>query len=130
MLILSLLLTGMAAVGTFSSVWMSVRERNRDLALLKAVGVTPGQVTLSVLVGTVLVAVVGYAIGLPVGLIGISLLMDMVTRAMGFGPLQAPVNRLGLALLLPGVLLVSIVSAALPARRAGQVSVVQALRYE
>jgi putative ABC transport system permease protein len=130
MVILSLLLTGMAAVGTFSSVWMSVRERNRDLALLKAVGVTPGQVTLSVLVGTVLVAVVGYAIGLPVGLMGISLLMDMVTRGMGFGPLQAPVNQVGLALLLPGVLLVSIVSAALPAHRAGQVSVVQALRYE
>jgi len=130
MLILSLLLTGMAAVGTFSSVWMSVCERNRDLALLKAVGVTPGQVTLSVLVGTVLVALVGYAVGLPAGIVGIGLLMDMVTRGMGFGPLQAPVNQLGLALLLPGVLLVSIISAALPARRAGRVSVVRALRYE
>jgi putative ABC transport system permease protein len=130
MTVLSLVLGGIAVIGVFNSVWMGVQERQREFGLLKAVGMTPGQVTLSVLTGAVVMALVGYAIGLPVGLGGTHLLLNALARQMGFGPLNLPVNAPGLVLVLPGIALVALVGALLPARRAGRVSVVEMLRYE
>ncbi len=127
---LSLVLAGIAAVGTLNSVWLSVQERRRELGMLKAVGMTPHQVTLSVLVAAAGLAVVGYAVGFLVGLPGISLLMDTVARSQGFGPLRPPLDGVGLALILPAIVVVAVVGASIPAYRAGRVSVVDTLRYE
>lgn len=127
---LSLVLVGIAVVGVFNNVWTVVRERRRELALLKAVGMTPRQVTLSVLVGAGMMALIAYAVGLPVGLAGIRVLMDAMARAIGFGPLDPPLDPVGLALMLPGILLVAAAGAFLPAHRAGRTSVVDILRYE
>jgi putative ABC transport system permease protein len=127
---LSLVLVGIAVIGVFNSVWMGVRERRRELGMLKAVGMTPGQVTFSVLSEAAGTALVGYVVGLAVGLVGIRVLIDTVARAVGFGPLSPPMDGVGLALLLPGVVLVAVGGASLPAYRAGQTSVVDALRYE
>jgi len=127
---LSLVLVGIAVIGVFNSVWIGVRERRRELGMLKAVGMTPGQVTFSVLSEAVGTALVGYVLGLAVGLVGIRVLIDTVARAVGFGPLNAPTDGVGLALLLPGIVLVAVSGAFLPAYRAGRTSVVDALRYE
>jgi putative ABC transport system permease protein len=127
---LTLLMGGIAAVGVFNSVWMGVQERQQEFGMLKAVGMTPGQVTLSVLIGAVWMALIAYAIGLPVGLGGIRFLMDTVARGQGFGPLTPSVNAVGLALMLPGIVLLAAGGAFLPAYRAGRTSVVGALRYE
>jgi putative ABC transport system permease protein len=127
---LSLVLAGIAAVGTLGSVWLSVQERRREFGMLKAVGMTPHQVTLSVLVAAAGLAVVGYVVGFLVGLPGISLLIDTIARSQGFGPLRPPLDGLGLALILPAIVVVAVVGALIPAYRAGQVSVVDTLRYE
>jgi len=127
---LSLVLGGIAVVGVFNSVWMGVWERRREFGLLKAVGMTPGQVSLSVLTGAAIMALVGYAVGLPAGVGLLRLLLDGVARGIGWGPISPPVDVLGLALLLPGIVLVAVVAAFLPARRAGRVSVVEMLRHE
>lgn len=127
---LALTLGGVAAIGVFSNVWMGVQERRQELGLLKAVGMTPGQVTASVLAGVFGIAMIGYAIGLLVGVPGIRLLMDTVGRMEGMGPINPPIDRVGLALLLPGILLVAGIGALIPSRRAGKTNVVDALRYE
>ena len=105
-------------------------RRRREFGMLKAVRMTPRQVTLSVLVGAAGMALLGYVVGLPAGLGGMRLLMDTVARQQGFGPLSPPVDETGLLLLLPGIVLVAMVGALLPAQRAGRTSVVEALRYE
>jgi putative ABC transport system permease protein len=128
--VLALVLGGIATVGVLNSVWLTVQERQREFGMLKAVGMTPRQVTLSVLVGALAVALIGYVVGLPLGVAGISLLMDSVARAIGFGPLTPPLNGVVLALLLPVAVLIALVGAYIPARRAGRVSVVEMLRHE
>jgi putative ABC transport system permease protein len=120
----------LAVVGALNTAWMGVQERRRELGLLKATGMTPGQVTLSVLAGAALTGLMGYGVGLAVGLPGLHLLFDALGRAMFYGPLNASVDVLGQVLLLPGIMLLAVVAALLPARRAGRVSVIQALRYE
>ncbi|MGD9098908.1 MAG: FtsX-like permease family protein [Anaerolineae bacterium] len=127
---LSLILGGIAVLGIFNSVWMGVQERRREFGMLKAVGMTPGQVTLSVLVGAAGLALVGYVVGLPVGLVGVRLIVDTLARGVGFGPLGTSVDGVGLALLLPGIVLVALAGAFVPAHRAGRTSVVETLRYE
>jgi len=127
---LALTLGGIAAIGVFSNVWMGVQERRQEFGMLKAVGMTPGQVTVSVLVGVFGIAVIGYAIGLLVGVPGIRLLMDTVGRMEGMGPIDPPIDGIGLALLLPGIVLVAGIGALIPSRRAGKINVVDALRYE
>lgn len=129
---LSLVLGAIGVVGVFSMVWMSVQERRREFGLLKAVGMTPEQVSLSVLIGAGVLALAGYAVGVPSG-VGIqSLLMNVLGQMVGFGPNYnaPPMDWVGLVLLLPGIVLVVVIGALIPARRAGRTSVVEALRYE
>jgi putative ABC transport system permease protein len=127
---LSLVLASIAAIGILNSMWLSVQERRREFGMLKAVGMTPGQVMVSVLVAAAGLALVGYAVGILVGFPGIGLLMDAVARSRGFGPLRPPLDGWGLALILTAIVVVAVVGALIPAYRAGRVSVVDVLRYE
>jgi putative ABC transport system permease protein len=130
MALLSLVLSILAVVGVLNTAWMGVQERRRELGLLKAAGMTPGQVTLSVLAGAAGMAVMGYVAGLAIGLPTVHLLFDILGRAMFYGPLNASVDAVGQVLLFPGIVLLAVVAALLPARRAGRVSVIETLRYE
>jgi putative ABC transport system permease protein len=127
---LTLVLVGIAVVGVFNTLWMGVQERRRELALLKAVGVTPRQLALSVLAGAAAVALIGYVMGVPLGILGTQLLVDTVARSMGFGPLRFAVDGMGALLILPGTVLVALAGASIPARSAGRMGVVDSLRYE
>jgi putative ABC transport system permease protein len=127
---LSVMLGGLAAVGAFNTAWMGVQERKREFGMLKAAGMTPRQVALSVLAGMAALALAGYALGTCVGLPGVHLLFDLLGRAMGFGPLDASVDVLGQVLLLPAIVLLAALAALLPAWRAGRTSVVEVLRHE
>jgi len=128
--LLSLVLGGIAVIGAFNTAWIGVQERWREFGLLKATGMTPGQVTLSVLTGMAAMALAGYAVGVSIGLPGVHILFDLLGRGMGFGPLDASVNVLGEVLLLPGITLLAVFAAFLPAHRAGRTSVVDVLRHE
>lgn len=108
----------------------SVRMRMRELAVLRAVGASPRQVVGSVLVQAVVIGVVGSLLGVLAGL-GLVQLVSLALSSMdmemsGGIPLGATTVVIALAV---GVL-VSVVSAAIPARRAATVPPVDALRDE
>ena len=127
---ISAVLVGIAMIGVFNSAWLAIQKRQRELALLKAVGMTPGQVTHSVLIGAMVIAMLGYVIGLPVGIIGVGSLMDALARNIGFGPIYPVIDWLEVALLLPVIVLATLLGALIPARKAGRAGVVEMLRYE
>jgi putative ABC transport system permease protein len=127
---LTLILGGIAALGVLNSVWMTVQERRREFGVLKSVGMTPEQVIASVLAAVAGIAVLAYVVGLPLGLIGIRALMSTVATNIGFGPIDHWTDEVGLALLLPGVVLLALIGAFIPAYRAGRTSVIDVLHYE
>ncbi|WP_037573934.1 ABC transporter permease [Phaeacidiphilus oryzae] len=108
---------------------MLVAQRTRELALLRAVGASRRQVTRSVLFEAVLVgllsSVAGYAVG-----IGLAIGMRSVINATSGGSLpdNAPVITVGSAAvsLVIGVL-ITVLSAWLPARRAAKIPPVAAM---
>jgi putative ABC transport system permease protein len=107
---------------------MSVRERMRELALLRALGASPGQVFASVLAQAFLVGLVGGGLGVLAGAGLVRVIRWGLAAASFEFSGRAP---LGAAQVLTAVGLgaaVSVLAAALPARRAAAVPPVQAMR--
>ena len=118
-------------VGTFiiyNTFSMIVAQRNRELALLRAIGASQGQVSRSVLLEAFIVGVIGGLVGLGIGVGLAAGLKEIVGSTSGLpnGPLQVGVWAI-LAAIFVGVI-VTMVSAWVPAMRASRVSPVEAMR--
>ena len=113
-------------VNTFS---MLVAQRTREIGLMRALGSSRGQVNRSVLVEAVLLGVVGSLAGIGAGIglaIGLIKIMGVLGMHLDTANLTIKVATplIGLAV---GVV-VTVVSAMLPARRAGAISPMAAMR--
>jgi putative ABC transport system permease protein len=131
MAILSIVLMVIAAVGILNAMLLSTRERYRELGILKAIGLTPGQLVRSVIAGAVVLGALSLVLGIPLGLaLTARGLQALVDSQGGLPHFQMGVNWPALALLVPATLLVTILGAYLPARWAARTSVGTALHYE
>ncbi len=110
---------------TFS---MSVRQRMREFALLRAMGASPAQVFASILIQAAVVGLAGSALGIAAGLGLVSLLrVGFETVGMDLsGSIPLDASTVVISLLIGTV--VSVVAAALPARRAALTAPVEAMR--
>jgi putative ABC transport system permease protein len=109
---------------------MWVRQRMRELALLRAVGASPLQVFASIVLQAALVGVVGAALGLAGGL-GLVVLLRAVLAHLGMHLAgRIPVDGFTILVSVAVGTAVSVVAAAVPARRAALVPPVEALRDE
>lgn len=119
-------------VGTFliaNTFSMIVAQRTKEFALLRALGASKGQISRSVTGEAVIVGVLGSALGVVAG-VG---LVAAIKAIMGATGTPLPNSGLGLsvnAVVIPIVVgtLVTVISAWAPARRAGQVEPVEAMR--
>ncbi len=110
---------------TFS---MSVRQRMREFALLRAVGASPTQVFASILIQAAVVGLAGSALGIAAGL-GLVSLLRVAFERMGMdlsGAIPLDASTVMISLLIGTV--VAVVAAALPARRAALTAPVEAMR--
>ncbi len=129
-IVLSVLLGLLTAVGVLSSLSLSVAEERRTVGILKALGMTRGQALLTLISAAAAMAVVGYGVGAPLGVATAKALFNALARMVGLGPIPVPTDGVGLALLLPGLVVVAALGAYLPARRAARLPVVEVLREE
>jgi len=113
----------------FNTFSILVAQRSRELALLRALGASRGQVTTSVLVEAVLVGLLASVIGLGLGVAvakGLQALINSFGGALPSGSLViAP--RTVVVSVVTGVV-VTLLAALLPARRAARVPPVAAMR--
>ncbi len=65
---LALILALIAASGVFNTVVLNTREKAPDIAVLKAIGMTPRQVVAMVLASTAVLGVLGAVAGIPAGI--------------------------------------------------------------
>ena len=107
---------------------ITIAHRTRELALLRAIGATVGQVTRLVLVEALIISVIASGFGVLLG-IGMASLLRLVLDRVGFPlPGAAALTR---GTVLAGVacgVVVTLASALIPARRAGAVPAVAAMR--
>jgi len=108
-----------------------VAQRTRELALLRAIGATGGQVTRMVVLEAFIVALVSSVIGIFAG-IGLSLFLAFALSAAGLGFPDGPMTvlpRTVIVGLLVGVV-VTLVASVVPARSASRISPVAAMQAD
>ncbi|MGE0228861.1 MAG: ABC transporter permease [Dehalococcoidia bacterium] len=128
---LNAVLFGIAGINLTSNLLLAVRERRRELAILKTVGFTPRQLTIATVSGGIAVAALATLFGIPLGLIATRIMFDVLSSAAGIGTgVGALPGANWLALLLPLALFTVAVASAFPAAVAARVRVAEALRHE
>lgn len=111
-----------ALFGIANTLTLSVLERTRESALLRALGLTRGQLRLMLVVESVLMAVMGAAIGLALGVgFGWAINRSISTDDVAID-LVVPFGQLGVMLV--AAVVAAVLAAALPARRAARTSVI------
>jgi putative ABC transport system permease protein len=128
---ISALVLAVAFVNLVGTTLVSIRERQRDIGVLKTVGFTPNQIGVSVATGAAAYALMAVVIGVPAGLAASAAMHDAVGRATGSGPgFGSSPQASSLVLAAVVIVLGSIILAALAARRAARTSVAEILRAE
>jgi putative ABC transport system permease protein len=130
-----LLFTAVVLVVAFanlaSALVLAVRERSRDLGVLRSVGFTPRQVLGVSAVGAGTLALLAAVIGLPAGWLSYRALMQMVGKSAGVGPkIGANPAVLALLLLVPIAVAAAALLGSVVTRRAATAEVSELVRYE
>ncbi len=116
-----------AVLGIVNTLALSVIERTREIGLLRAIGLTRGQLRRMVTLEAVVVALLGAFLGVGLGLVfGVALQRLLVDQ--GLEQLAIPWSLLGSFLAVSVV--VGILAAVWPARRASKLDVLQAIATE
>jgi putative ABC transport system permease protein len=132
LLSLSGFLLVLVGLNVLAALTLAVRERTREIGVMKTIGFTPIDVVVSVISGALFLAAVGALIGAPLGWVFMRLLLENAFAGEGFqtGDLVQQPSLVWLGGMLVAVTLVTVAGALPPARRAVRLSVSEALRYE
>ncbi len=110
--------------GIVNTLVLSVFERTREIGMLRAVGTTRWQVRTMVTFESIVTALMGATIGIALGVVLAALLIYRVD----FLVLSWPIGSL--LLFAAAAVVVGVIAALLPARRAARLNVLEALQYE
>lgn len=116
--------------GIVNTLLISVMCRTREIGLLRAVGMTGGQVARMILIEALIIASVGAVLGVALGLAGARWPLAMhVAQVSGYWlPLYVPWVTIAIAA--GASVLIGAVASVLPSRRAARINVLEAITYE
>ncbi len=120
---LTSLLLIIVVAGLASALFVAVLDRRRELGMLRAVGMTRGQVTRSVLIEALLLI----GVGLLVGVLASTFNTVVLHKMLG---IQFGVNLMDIGIVLAFAVSVGAVAAYFPSRQAARTDVLSAMRYE
>ncbi len=133
LLVIAAVLALIGVGGVFNTLLLNTRERIRDTATLKALGMSPRQVMVMVAASAGLLALVGGAVAMPVGLSLHHLLNDVISSSAGNDTPPAAYgvfNPLELVLIPLLAVVVAVAAALIPGRWAARTNVVEVLHSE
>ena len=116
-----------AVLGIVNTLALSIIERTREVGLLRAIGVSRAQLRRMVTLESVVIAVLGAVLGVVLGIgFGIALMHSL--REEGLEVISVPVGQLVTFLVVSVV--IGVLAALLPARRAARLDVLRAIGAE
>ena len=116
--------------GIVNTLLISVMQRTREIGLLRAVGMTKGQVATMIVIESSFIALVGAVLGVLLGLAGARWPLALhVAQVAGYWlPLHVPWTTVAVAM--GAAVVIGAVASVLPARRAASLQVLEAITYE
>jgi len=124
-----LLTVALAAVGMLNAMVISVLERRREIGLLRAVGLTGGQVARMLLIEAGAFGLLGGLLGLAVG-IPLATVSARALTALSHLDLSFELAPRALSAVLAGAILVALLAVLYPALRANRLRLSTVMRYE
>jgi len=126
-----LVLTGfvVGAFGVVNTLTMNVLEQTRELGLLRIVAMTKTQVRRTIVMQALIIGGVGLPPGILLG-VGVAYVINLAMMPSFGHPVEFNMHPRMLIGTLIGALLIVLVAAIIPARRATRINVVEALHYE
>jgi len=122
-------LLAIGLVNLLTTLLLGIRERVRDFAIFKVVGLTPRQVLAAVTSGGTLLASIAVVAGIATGLPIFHALVTVTNPSDGPDLVTAP-TWWWVVLMFPATLVFTTLASVLPARRAAAIRPAEALRYE
>jgi putative ABC transport system permease protein len=113
-------------VGIINTLVLTVFERTREIGMLRAVGMTRRQVRMMIRYESIVTALMGATLGMVVGIF----LAALVTHALSSSGIVFAVPWIEIVYFVLAAILVGVLAAVIPARRAARLNVLQALQYE
>jgi len=112
--------------GIVNTLVLSVFERTREIGLSRAIGMSRRQVRATVRYESVITSIIGAALGIVVGIL---FAWVVVTKFAGQGiTFAVPGSQLVIFVIL--AVIVGVIAAILPARRAARIDILEAIHYE
>ncbi len=125
----SLLLVAVGLVNLLATLLLVTKERARDFAIFKAVGLTPRGVLGVVNAGGAALGAIAIVVGIPLGLVIFRAVMTAMSPSEGTDIIGVP-GPFALALCVPFVLAVTVLASAVPGRAAARAPAAAVLRAE
>ncbi|CAM3156429.1 ABC transporter permease [Stackebrandtia soli] len=116
-----------AIIGVVNTLTLSVLERTRELGLLRAIGMTRGQVTRMVTVESVVISLFGSLLGLGIGA-GLGIAVQQALKDDFVDVLAMPWGTM--AFYLVAAVVIGVLAAMIPAYRANRLNVLNAISHE
>ncbi|MFA6299147.1 MAG: FtsX-like permease family protein [Nocardioides sp.] len=116
-----------AVLGIVNTLALSVIERTREVGLLRAIGVSRSQLRWMITLESVVISVLGAVLGVILG-IGFGVVLMYAVRDEGLEVISVPYGQLAVFLALS--VLIGMLAAVLPARRAARLDVLEAIATE
>jgi len=127
--VLALIAMVVASLGVINTLTMNVMERLQEIGMLRGVGMTRGQIVKMILAEAGLIGVIGGVLGLLLGMVLSRIFFLAMTAMSGYElNFQMPIEAIFTGIIVAVV--VSQIAAILPARRASQINILEALHYE
>jgi putative ABC transport system permease protein len=112
--------------GMVNTLVLSVYERTREIGMLRAIGMTRRQIRRMVRQESIITALIGAALGLPLGIF----LAALVNRALSEFDVRFSIPWGQLVILTVVAIVIGILAAIIPARRAAKLDPLRAIAYE